>query len=208
MNPGVCLSCDEKGKPLQKGPRSILIKGEGIKPILAKKVKDSRITVLNRVTATNYMLHQGRVTGAYGFNLRNGQCYAISAKGVIITTGGASGLYRSSNTGEIAHRMWYSPFNTGAGYAMGIRAGAEMTSFEMRFIPTRIKDSATPTGILAQTFKMPQVNILGERYLKERYSFNNKKNATTCERLHYMFKEIKEGRGPIFLLWTISVRNR
>ncbi|MCK5188235.1 MAG: FAD-binding protein, partial [Deltaproteobacteria bacterium] len=95
----------EKGKPLQKGPRSILIKGESIKPILAKKVKDSRITVLNRVTATNYMLHQGRVTGAYGFNLRNGQCYAISAKGVIIATGGASGLYRSSNTGEIAHRM-------------------------------------------------------------------------------------------------------
>lgn len=187
----------EKGKPLQKGPRSIRIKGESIKPILARKVKDSRITVLNRVTATNYMLHQRRVTGAYGFNLRNGQCYAISAKGVIITTGGASGLYRSSNTGEIAHRMWYSPFNTGAGYAMGIRAGAEMTSFEMRFIPTRIKDSATPTGILAQTLKMPQVNILGERYLKERYSFNNKKKATTCERLYYMFEEIKEGRGPI-----------
>ena len=187
----------EKGKPLQKGPRSIRIKGESIKPILARKVKDSRITVLNRVTATNYMLHQGRVTGAYGFNLRNGQCYAIRAKGVIITTGGASGLYRSSNTGEIAHRMWYCPFNTGAGYAMGIRAGAEMTSFEMRFIPTRIKDSATPTGILAQNFKTPQVNILGEQYLKERYRFNNTKKATTCERLYYMFEEIKEGRGAI-----------
>jgi adenylylsulfate reductase subunit A len=187
----------KKGKPLQKGPRSIRIKGESIKPILAKKVKESRITVLNRVTATNYMLHKGRVVGAYGFNLRNGDCYAISAKGVIITTGGASGIYRSSNTGEIAHRMWYSPFNTGAGYAMGIRAGAEMTSFEMRFIPTRIKDSATPTGILAQTFKMPQVNILGEQFLKERYGFSNKNKATTCERLYYMLREIKEGRGPI-----------
>ena len=30
--------------------------------------------------------------------------------------------------------MWYPPFNTGAGYAMGIRSGAEMTTFEMRFI--------------------------------------------------------------------------
>lgn len=188
----------EKGKPLQKGPRSIRIKGESIKPILAKKVNDANITVLNRVTATNYILHQGRVVGAYGFNLRNGECYTISAKGVIIATGGAGGIYRSVNTGEIAHRMWYSPFNTGAGYAMGIRAGAEMTSFEMRFIPTRLKDSATPTGIMAQAFKMPQVNILGERYLQERYSFNNKKKVTTCERLYYMFKEIKEGRGPIY----------
>lgn len=187
-----------KGKPLQKGPRSILIKGESIKPILAKKVKESSVTVLNRVAATGFIQHQGRVAGAYGFNLRNGQFYAVTAtRGVIIATGGASGIYRTANTGEIAHRMWYSPFNTGAGYAMGIRAGAEMTSFEMRFIPTRIKDSATPTGVLAQTFKVPQVNILGEQYLKERYGFGTTKKATTCERLYYMLKEIKEGRGPI-----------
>ena len=188
----------ENGKPLQKGPRSILIKGESIKPIHAKKVKESSITVLNRVTATNFILHQGRVIGAYGFNLRNGQFYVIIAsRGVIVASGGASGIYRSANTGAIAHRMWYSPFNTGAGYAMGIRAGAEMTGFEMRFIPTRIKDSATPTGVLAQTFKIPQVNILGEHYLRERYGFGKARKATTCERLYCMLQEIKAGRGPI-----------
>ena len=187
----------EGGKPLQKGPRSIRIRGESIKPIHAKKVRSAQINVLNRVTATNFILNQGNVEGAYAFNLRNGQFYAIRAKGVIIATGGASGIYRTSNTGEIAHRMWYSPFNTGAGYAMGIRAGADMTSFEMRFIPTRIKDSATPTGVLAQTFRMPQVNILGEQFLKDRYNFDNKHKATTCQRLHCMFKELKEGRGPI-----------
>ncbi len=186
------------GKPVQKGPRSILIKGESIKPILAHKVRESSVTVLNRVAATDYIVHQGRVIGAYGFNLRNGQLYAVLARrGVIIATGGASGIYRTANTGAIAHRMWYSPFNTGAGYAMGIRAGAEMTGFEMRFIPTRIKDSATPTGVLAQTFKVPQVNILGEQYLRERYGFGTTRKATTCERLHYMLREIKDGRGPV-----------
>jgi adenylylsulfate reductase subunit A len=199
----------EGGKPLQKGPRSIRIRGESIKPIHAKKVKSSQINVLNRVTATNLILNQGRAEGAYGFNLRNGQFYSIRAKGVIIATGGASGIYRTSNTGEIAHRMWYSPFNTGAGYAMGIRAGADMTSFEMRFIPTRIKDSATPTGVLAQTFKMPQVNILGEQFLKDRYGFDNQQKATTCQRLHYMFKELKEGRGPItFTMDHLSPKQR
>jgi adenylylsulfate reductase subunit A len=186
------------GKPLQKGPRSILIKGESIKPILAQKVRESSVSVLNRVTATDYILHRGRVIGAYGFNLRNGQFYAVLARrGVIIATGGASGIYRTANTGAIAHRMWYSPFNTGAGYAMGIRAGAEMTGFEMRFIPTRIKDSATPTGVLAQTFKAPQINILGEPYMRERYGFGTTRKATTCERLHYTLQEIKEGRGPV-----------
>lgn len=187
----------ERGKPLQKGPRSIRIRGESIKPILARKVREAGITVLNRVTATNFILSRGRVVGAYGFNLRTGQFYAITAGGVIIATGGASGIYRTGNTGAIAHRMWYSPFNTGAGYAMGIRAGAEMTGFEMRFIPTRLKDSATPTGILAQTFKMPQVNILGEQFIKERYGYADEKRVTSCERLQYMIEEIKAGRGPI-----------
>ena len=48
----------EKGKPLQKGPRSIRIKGESIKPIHAKKVGESTVTVLNRITATNLILQR------------------------------------------------------------------------------------------------------------------------------------------------------
>ena len=46
--------------------------------------------------------------------------------------------------------MWYSPFNTGAGYAMGLLSGAEMTTFEMRFIALRCKDTIAPTGTIAQ----------------------------------------------------------
>ena len=197
----------EGGKPLQKGPRSIRIRGESIKPIHAKKVRNAQVTVLNRVTATNFILNQGKVEGAYGFNLRNGQFYAIRAKGVIIATGGASGIYRTSNTGEIAHRMWYSPFNTGAGYAMGIRAGADMTSFEMRFIPTRIKDSATPTGVLAQTFRMPQVNILGEQFLKERYSFDNKQRQLPVNDYTVCLRNSRKGGVPFPSRWTTSPLN-
>lgn len=46
--------------------------------------------------------------------------------------------------------MWYPPFNTGAGYAMGLLSGAEMTTFEMRFIALRCKDTIAPTGTIAQ----------------------------------------------------------
>ena len=53
--------------------------------------------------------------------------------------------------------MWYCPFNTGAGYAMGIRAGAEMTTFEMRFIALRCKDTIAPTGTIAQGVGAKQV---------------------------------------------------
>ena len=79
----------------------------------------------------------------------------VRAKCVLVCTGGAAGLYRPSNPGMAAHRMWYSPFNTGAGLAMGIRAGAEMTSFEFRFIPLRVKDAIAPTGEIAQWLGAP-----------------------------------------------------
>ena len=62
--------------------------------------------------------------------------------------------------------MWYPPFNTGAGYAMGIKAGAEMTTFEMRFIALRCKDTIAPTGTLAQGAGAKQINSLG-RFTKQ-----------------------------------------
>ncbi len=89
--------------------------------------------------------------------------------------------------------MWYPPFNTGAGYAMGIRAGAEMTSLEMRFIALRVKDVLAPTGTVAQGVKAPQINRAGVRYLT-RYP-----DANTADRLWATLVENQEGRGPCAL---------
>jgi hypothetical protein len=47
---------------------------------------------------------------------------------------------------------------------MGINAGAEMTTFEMRFIALRCKDTIAPTGTIAQGVGAKQVNSLGEVY--------------------------------------------
>lgn len=88
--------------------------------------------------------------------------------------------------------MWYPPFNTGAGYAMGIRAGAEMTTFEMRFIALRCKDTIAPTGTLAQGVGAKQINSLGEVY-------ETKYGLTTSERVYGTVNENQEGRGPCYL---------
>ena len=88
--------------------------------------------------------------------------------------------------------MWYPPFNTGAGYAMGIKAGAEMTTFEMRFIALRCKDTIAPTGTLAQGVGAKQVNSLGEVY-------ETKYGLTTSERVYGTVNENIEGRGPCYL---------
>lgn len=119
--------------------------------------------------------------------------HVIAAKKVICATGGAAGIYRPNNPGSARHKTWYPPFNAGAGYAMGIRAGAEMTSFEMRFIALRVKDTMAPTGTVAQGVKAPQINSLGERYLQRYHP------ATTPVRLWATLEENIHGRGPCFL---------
>jgi len=196
---GLPIPRDELGKPLRRGRASIKIFGERIKPILGKRVELSGARVINRINITGLATHRNRVVGAYGFGVRDGQFYVIHAKAVLMCTGGAAGLYRPSNPGMAAHRMWYSPYNTGAGLAMGIRAGAEMTSFEFRFIPLRIKDAIAPTGEIAQWLGAKQINARGEAYLQKYYAHLGGQRMTTQDRLYASLMEQRAGRGPCYL---------
>jgi adenylylsulfate reductase subunit A len=196
---GLPIPRDELGNPLKRGRASIKIFGERIKPIIGKRAEASGAVILNRVNVTGLAMRDGRVVGAYGFGVRDGRFYQVRAKTVLICTGGAAGLYRPSNPGVAAHRMWYSPFNTGAGLAMGIRAGAEMTSFEFRFIPLRVKDAIAPTGELAQWLGAKQINALGEPYLEKYYEHLGGKRMLTQDRLYATLMEHRAGRGPCYL---------
>lgn len=190
---GLVILKDENGKYVTRGNRNLKINGENIKPILADAVERlDNVTVLNRVNVTDYSVSENKINGAFGFNIDSGEFYAVEAKAVIIAAGGAAGLYKPNNPGFSRHKMWYPPFNTGAGYAMGIRAGAEMTTFEMRFIALRCKDTIAPTGTLAQGVGAKQVNSLGDVY-------ENKYGLTTSQRVYGTVMENIEGRGPCYL---------
>ena len=190
---GLVILKDGNGKYVTRGNRNLKINGENIKPILADAVEKAKnVTVLNRVNIFDYSVKNNKINGAFGFGIESGIFYTIEAKAVIIATGGAAGLYKPNNPGFSRHKMWYPPFNTGAGYAMGIRAGAEMTTFEMRFIALRCKDTIAPTGTLAQGVGAKQINSLGEVY-------ETKYGLTTSERVYGTVNENQEGRGPCYL---------
>ena len=192
-NLGLVILKDENGNYVARGNRNIKINGENMKPLLAKAVeKLEDVTILNRINITDYIVEENEIKGAFGFSIEEGTAYEIRAKKVLCATGGAAGLYRPNNPGFSRHKMWYPPFNTGAGYAMGIRAGAEMTTFEMRFIALRCKDTIAPTGTIAQGVGAKQVNAKGEVY-------EDKYGLTTSERVYGTVMENLEGRGPCYL---------
>ena len=190
---GLVILKDENGDYVARGNRNIKINGENIKPILADAVNQlDNVEVINHLNITDYIVEDNTIKGAVGFHMENGTAYEIRAKKVLCATGGAAGLYKPNNPGFSRHKMWYPPFNTGAGYAMGIDAGAEMTTFEMRFIALRCKDTIAPTGTIAQGVGAKQVNAKGEIY-------EDKYGITTSQRVYGTTQENLEGRGPCYL---------
>ena len=190
---GLVILKDAEGHYVTRGWRNVKINGENIKPLLAKGVREQEnVTVLNHVNITDLKVTDGAVHGAWGFSVRERTAYDIEAKAVLIATGGAAGLYRPNNPGFSRHKMWYPPFNTGAGYAMGIRAGAEMTTLEHRFVALRCKDTIAPTGTIAQGVGAKQVNARGEVY-------ETKYGLTTPQRIFGTVEENRKGNGPCYL---------
>ena len=190
---GLVILKDDQGNYVARGNRNIKINGENIKPILASAVESlANCQVINQLVITDYIVKNNRIYGAIGFHKETGTIYEIEATYVICATGGASGIYKSNNPGFSRHKMWYSPFNTGAGYAMGILQGAEMTTLEMRFIALRCKDTIAPTGTIAQGVGAKQINGLGENY-------ESVYGITTSQRVYGTVQEQVGGRGPCYL---------
>ena len=190
---GLVILKDDQGNYVARGNRNIKINGENIKPILASAVESlENCQVINQLVITDYIVKDNRIYGAVGFHKETGTIYEIEATYVICATGGASGIYKPNNPGFSRHKMWYSPFNTGAGYAMGILQGAEMTTLEMRFIALRCKDTIAPTGTIAQGVGAKQINSLGENY-------ESVYGITTSQRVYGTVQEQVEGRGPCYL---------
>ncbi len=196
---GLPILKDANGIYQPRGRWNIKINGESLKPILADAAKRAGAEIHNRIVVTNLLMNNGKVAGAVGFGLRDKEFYIAKSKATIIATGGASGIYKPNNDGSAHHKIWYSPFNTGAGYAMGIRAGAEMTSFEMRFVALRTKDVIAPTGTLAIGFGAKQVNAMGEDFMEKNFAHLGGNSAPTCYRTYGPTLEIKQGRGPCYM---------
>lgn len=199
---GLVILKDEQGNYAARGNRNIKINGENFKPLLAKAVEEaSNVTVLNKVNITDLLVEKNKIKGAVGFGIAEERAYEIRAQAVIVATGGAAGLYKPNNPGFSRHKMWYPPFNTGAGYAMGILAGAEMTTFEMRFIALRCKDTIAPTGTIAQGVGAKQINSHGQVY-EEKYGI------TTSERVYGTVRENQLGNGPCYLQTSVMGKEK
>ena len=203
----------EGGKPVRSGRWQIMINGESYKWIVAEAAKKSlgveriqeRVFIVRLVNDKN---DPNRVAGAAGFSVRDNKIYIYKFKACLLACGGAVNVFRPRSVGEGTGRAWYPVWNAGSTYAMAAETGATLTLMENRFVPARFKDGYGPVGAWFLLFKAEAHNAFSVDYQSKNYDDLKTINADgyadgfkmgTCLRNHLMMKEMKEGRGPIFM---------
>ncbi len=209
---GLPIWKDDSGNYINEGRWQIMIHGESYKPIVSEAAKNalkelgSNAQYFERVFITEPIMDGNRCVGAAGFSVRENRFYVFKAKAVLDVMGGAVHIYRPRSVGEGLGRSWYPPFNSGASSYFTLKAGAEMTCQEVRFVPVRFKDAYGPVGAWFLLFKSKATNAQGEDYMQTRASELEKwapygtANPTPANLRNYlMMLEIEEGKGPIYM---------
>jgi len=157
---------------------------------LVNEVKRLGIHTLEHLMITDLIKDAGTVIGAVGVELETDGVIIISARAVVLATGGAGELYRLTTN---------PPGTTGDGYALAFKAGAELA--DMEFVQGRVcmiypqgMRGIPPPGDGLVTVGGRFYNALCERYMKN-YFPDKLEMVTRAQMAICAQKEIQAGRG-------------
>jgi adenylylsulfate reductase subunit A len=205
---GLPIWKDEAGNYVHEGRWQLMINGESYKVIVAEAAKNAIgiDNIYERVFITAPLMDGTKIAGAVGFSVRENKFYVFKAKTVLVAMGGAVHVFKPRSTGEGLGRAWYPPWNAGSSAYFTLKAGAEMTCQEVRFIPVRFKDAYGPVGAWFLLFKSRATNALGEEYMQTRRSelqnwlpYGGVKPIPANLRNWLGMLDIRDGKGPIYM---------
>ncbi|HEB85343.1 MAG TPA: adenylyl-sulfate reductase subunit alpha [Bacteroidetes bacterium] len=209
---GLPIWKDEEGNYVHEGRWQLMINGESYKVVVAEAAKNAIASlgdngeIYERVFIVDPLVKDGRCVGAVGFSVRDDKFYVFKAKATLVAMGGAVHVFKPRSTGEGLGRAWYPPWNTGSSAYFTLKAGAEMTCQEVRFIPVRFKDGYGPVGAWFLLFKSRATNAFGGEYMVERRDelenwapYGKVKPIPANLRNWLGMLDIMEGKGPIFM---------
>jgi len=207
---GLKIWLDEDGKYVHEGRWQLMINGESYKILIAEAAKnainDAGGEIIERVFICEPLMDGNKCVGAIGFSTREEKIYVFKAKATITAMGGAVHVFRPRSAGEGFGRSWYPPFNTGSSAFFTIKAGAEMTCQEVRFIPVRFKDAYGPVGAWFLLFKSRAISATGGEYMAVRKDelqnwapYGLVKPIPANLRNYLGMLDVEAGLGPLYM---------
>ena len=165
--------------------------GLEIQRTLIRRAESLNIPILDRVYITKLLVSDGRIFGAYGFDVIDGTGYRIHADAVILAAGGHNRIWRRTSSRRDE--------NTGDSFRLAVEAGARLRDAELvQFHPSGIIEPENAAGTLVSEAARGEGGILrnglGERFM-ERYDPQRMELSTRDRVALAAYTEIAEGRG-------------
>lgn len=213
---GLPIWLDEEGNYVHEGRWQLMINGESYKVVVAEAAKNALgiDNIYERVFIVEPLMDGDKVSGAVGFSVRENKFYIFKAKAVFVGLGGAVHVFKPRSSGEGLGRAWYPPWNSGSSAYFTIKAGAEMTCQEVRFIPVRFKDAYGPVGAWFLLFKSRAISAGAGEYMAVRRDelekwlpYGKVKPIPANLRNYLGMLDVMEGHGPIYMKTEEAIQN-
>ncbi|WP_240372449.1 FAD-dependent oxidoreductase [Brevibacterium zhoupengii] len=165
--------------------------GLEIQRTLIHRAEALNVPILDRVYITKLLVADGRVFGAFGFDIVDGSRYRIHADAVILAAGGHNRIWRRTSSRRDE--------NTGDSFRLAVEAGSRLRDAELvQFHPSGIIEPENAAGTLVSEAARGEGGILrnglGERFM-ERYDPERMELSTRDRVALAAYTEIAEGRG-------------
>lgn len=165
--------------------------GLEIQRTLIHRAEALNVPILDRVYITKLLVADGRVFGAFGFDIVDGSRYRIHADAVILAAGGHNRIWRRTSSRRDE--------NTGDSFRLAVEAGARLRDAELvQFHPSGIIEPENAAGTLVSEAARGEGGILrnglGGRFM-ERYDPERMELSTRDRVALAAYTEIAEGRG-------------
>ncbi|SDS15949.1 succinate dehydrogenase / fumarate reductase flavoprotein subunit [Brevibacterium sandarakinum] len=165
--------------------------GLEIQRTLIHRAEALNVPILDRVYITKLLVADGRIFGAFGFDIVDGSRYRIHADAVILAAGGHNRIWRRTSSRRDE--------NTGDSFRLAVEAGARLRDAELvQFHPSGIIEPENAAGTLVSEAAPGEGGILrnglGERFM-ERYDPERMELSTRDRVALAAYTEIAEGRG-------------
>jgi L-aspartate oxidase len=119
--------------------------GEHIEVTLGRRIRQSRIEVLEHFLATEIQVESGLARSVAALDTRTGSMEQFAGKHIVLATGGAGRLFKYTTNSEVA---------TGDGVSLAYQAGAEIMDMEFfQFHPTAIRLPGVPPFLISEAVR-------------------------------------------------------
>ena len=175
--------------------------GLEIQRTLMRRASELRVQIVDTIYITRLLTSDGRIFGAYGFDIVDGTPVVIHADAVILAAGGHTRIWRNTSSRRDE--------NTGDSFRLAALAGGKIRDAELvQFHPSGLVEPSDVAGTLVSEAARGEGgilrNALGERFM-ERYDPERMELSTRDRVALASYTEIAEGRGTANGAVTLDV---